>query len=257
MDEPTTGPKEATRLEAISTQWSLLRLAQDTGTAAEPARNALALRYARAIRKYLGALVGDAHDADDLAQEAVVRILRGQFAQADPDRGRFRDYLKAALRNLVRTLWTRQQRRLTRELEKELIGPAAAPDDVWIATWREALLEQTWMALEHLQRQQPGNLAHTLLRLRADYPEDDIDHLAKRLARATGRPMRPDAVRQQLRRARLRFAELLLEELARTMERPTPEGVEIELAELGLMDYVRDFLPDDWRQRGELKAEVE
>ena len=78
--------------------------------------------------------------------------------------------------------------------------------------------------------------------LRADHPDDDSEQQAARLSQATGKTFRADAARQQLRRARARFAELLLEEIARTLDQPTPERVQEELIELGLMDYVRDFL---------------
>ena len=60
--------------------------------------------------------------------------------------------------------------------------------------------------------------------------------------------MTPEAARQQLRRARVKFAELLIEEIADGLEDASPDDVEEELAALGLMDYVRD-LPPDWRQQ--------
>jgi hypothetical protein len=47
---------------------------------------------------------------------------------------------------------------------------------------------------------------------------------------------------------------LLLEELAWGLDDPTPANLEEVLIELGLMDHVRDFLPADWREKGELGA---
>lgn len=251
MTEPANDP---TRLGEIPTQWSLLRLARhDSVTLAGPARNALALRYGGAIRHYVGALVREPHDADELAQEVLVRILRGDFAGADPERGRFRDMLKVAARNLVWTHW-RKQRRAGPDVSR-LPDPAAddaSADREWLASWRQSVLDKTWSALEEYQAAHRGSVAHTLLRLRADHPDDDSEQLAARLAAAVGRPVRADAARQQLHRARLRFAQLLLEEVARALDDPTPARVEEELAEVGLIDYVRDFLPPDWRSRGEL-----
>ena len=46
---------------------------------------------------------------------------------------------------------------------------------------------------------------------------------------------------------------LLTEEIARCLDDPTPERVEEELAESGLLEYVRDFLSPAWRTRGELR----
>ena len=77
-------------------------------------------------------------------------------------------------------------------------------------------------------------------------------YIAKAL-QAAGKRFRADAVRQQLRRARLRFAELLVQEVARGIDDPTPARLEEELIDVGLMEYVRDFLPADWRTTGELR----
>jgi hypothetical protein len=49
-------------------------------------------------------------------------------------------------------------------------------------------------------------------------------------------------VRQALHRARQKFADLLLEEVAQSVEDPTPEHLERELVELGLFDYCRPAL---------------
>src|SRR5688572_10163144 len=102
-----------TRLDGIETRWSLIRQAHASGqekTAAE-ARAALVLRYARSVRHYVGAMVKDQEDADEVAQEVIVRLLQGNFAGADRDRGRFRDLLRAAVRNLVRDYWDRKKKR--------------------------------------------------------------------------------------------------------------------------------------------------
>src|SRR5262245_7080915 len=82
------------RLDEIPTQWSLLDLAHRPSLAtSSDARNVLVLRYARAIRNYVGALVRDEQEADELSQEVVMRLLKGQFATANPDKGSFRRML--------------------------------------------------------------------------------------------------------------------------------------------------------------------
>lgn len=246
------------RLDEIPTQWSLLRLAhQSTVTTAGPARHALVLRYARAIRNYVGALVRDPHDADELAQEVVVRLLRGQFASATPERGRFRHLLTVAAHNLVRTYWAKKKRSTPVDLDvAELPEEAADQDAEAVASWRQAVLELAWHGLKEYEQTHPGSVAWTLLRLRADHPTDDSEQLAARLSQKTGRPFRADAMRQQLRRARVRFAQILLEEVARGLDEPTPERVQEELGAIGLLEYVQDFLPPDWRTRGELSEEA-
>jgi hypothetical protein len=83
----------------------------------------------------------------------------------------------------------------------------------------------------------------------ADHPEDDSATLAARTTALIGRPIRGDAFRKQLSRARRLFAELLLAEVARTLKKPTTAEVELELIEVGLMPYVSPYLPADWRNR--------
>jgi hypothetical protein len=58
------------RIEAIQTRWSLIRDAHLSGrpeTAGE-ARRLLVMRYAPAIRRYLGGMLRNAEDTDEIAQ---------------------------------------------------------------------------------------------------------------------------------------------------------------------------------------------
>ena len=251
-------PEPVGRLDEIVTQWSLLRLShEDSVTMAGPARNALVLRYSGAIRKYIGAMMRDDSDADEVAQDVVVRMLKGDFAAADPARGRFRDLLKTAVRNMVRTYWSRKQRRTGAGLDVELLGEAddggEASTGEWDQTWQRSVLDMTWKALEDYERSAAGSVAYQVLRLRSDHPDDDSEQLAQRLSSVTGKSFKAAATRQQLRRARLRFAQLLIEELSRGLADASPERIEEELVDLELMPYVRDFLPPDWRTTGQLQ----
>ncbi len=144
-----------------------------------------------------------------------------------------------------------------------LLPPAARCDDTKksdsleeedLAVWRGAVLDLAWKALEEYDRTHAGSIAWTVLRLRADFPDDDMEQLAARLSAKTGKPFRSAALRQQLRRARLRFAQMLVEEVAAGMDDPTPDRVEEELRDVGLFLYVSDFLPPDWRTSGTLRA---
>jgi hypothetical protein len=51
-----------------------------------------------------------------------------------------------------------------------------------------------------------------------------------------------DWVRQNLRRAREQFADLLLDELTQSLEDPTRERLEEELVDLRLFSYCQDAL---------------
>jgi RNA polymerase sigma factor (sigma-70 family) len=249
-----------TRLDQIPTRWSLLRLAhRDTLGSAVEARNALVLRYNRAIRNYVGALIRCEQDADEVAQEVVVRLLRGQFASADPQKGSFRRMLTVAAHNLVRNYWAKQRRQPAGDVDLSALPDEpeeSALEAEGLANWKKTMLELAFKALEEHDRSHPGSISHMVLHLRAKYPDDDSETLAGRLSARLGKPICADALRQQLRRARVRFAEALLEEVARGLDEPTPERVEEELIETGLMPYVQDLLPADWRTRGELVEEA-
>ena len=238
--------KGRSRLEAISTRWTLLREAQSGSTmSAQEARGALVLRYLPAVRRYIGALVRKDEDADDIAQDVVVRLLAGDFGGADPSRGRFRDLLKTAVRNMVRNYWSRQKRRRTVDLDTAFLQ--AEQEDVdegpWLTAWRRNVLDLAWKALQQEERNRPGNVAYTLLRLRTDNPDDTSEQLAARLSKRTNQPIRADAVRQKLRRGRLRFVDLLILEVGNGFDEPTPEKIEDEFQALGLLELVRDYLP--------------
>jgi RNA polymerase sigma-70 factor (ECF subfamily) len=83
------------------------------------------------------------------------------------------------------------------------------------------------------------------LRLAIKSPQENSAQLAAQLSERLGRSVRPEAFRQQLSRARRRFARLVLEEVRRTLEEPSPERLIEELTEVGLMAYVRPYLPRD------------
>lgn len=252
MSAPMTpSGDEPSRLEAISTRWTLLRRAHGASvTSAGEARNALVLRYLPVIRRYIGALLQNDQDADDVTHDVVVRLLGGDFAGADPARGRFRDLLKTAIRNMVRNRWARDKRRRASGLDAAEVAaePDSADEERWTAEWRESVLDLAWKAFQEQEQARPGSTSYTLLRLRADHPDDSSEELAARFSAATGRPVRADAVRQKLRRARLQFADLVIAEVARALNDPTPEKIEDEIVSLGLGALLRDLLPAERRE---------
>lgn len=235
------------RLDAIATRWTLLREAHALSNASSvEARQALVLRYLPAIRRYVGAITRQDDLAQDMTQEVVVRLMSGGFAGADPHRGRFRDLLKTSIRNLIRNQWSRDQRRRTTPLEvDDLAEHDRAAEEAWDESWRLSILDLAWNALQQHERNHPSSVAYTLLRLRAEHPDESSDELAERLSTQLGKAVRPDALRQKLRRARLQFVDLLITEISRGLDHPTPERIEEELIALNLHEYVRDLLPSE------------
>src|SRR5947199_4759448 len=113
------------RLSQISTVWADLYQAHGgEGGAVNPAFQRLLLRYSPAVYRYLLAAVRDPEAADELFQEFALRLVRGAFQRADPQRGRFRDFLKTALIHLV-TDHLKGKRKTARRLPADLPDPAA------------------------------------------------------------------------------------------------------------------------------------
>jgi RNA polymerase sigma-70 factor (ECF subfamily) len=241
------------RLDEIATRWSLFQQAhQGSPDHSSAARNAFVLQYGSAVRKYVGAIVKDSQEAEELAQEVMVRLLRGDFAGATPARGRFRDLLKVAVRNMVRSHWSRKQRRSTAVLNEEQLCDSGCNrrscKETLFGSWRQGVLDRAMAALDEHERAHAGCVQATLLRLRMEFPEADSEELAARLAEKTGKAIRTDCLRQQLHRARERFAQLLVDEVAQSMVHPTAQQIEDELREAGLLQHVSDYLPENWRQ---------
>jgi RNA polymerase sigma-70 factor (ECF subfamily) len=226
----------------ISTQWSLMFQAHHgKGDAAQDAQQQLLLRYAGAVYGYLLKALRDPEAAAEQCQEFALRFLRGDFKRADPERGRFRDFLRTVLYHLV-VDYHRQRRAQPAPLPADSAyhhpaAPAAASlDREFLDQWRRELLARSWEALE-ADQQRGKHAYYTVLRWRADHPDATAPQLATALSQPEGRPVTETGARQLLRRARVRFAELLREEVARSMGGATAQQVGEELMELGLEAY--------------------
>jgi RNA polymerase sigma-70 factor (ECF subfamily) len=231
------------RLSRISTVWSLVRQAhQGAAGAAGHAQRVLMERYSGAVHRYLLGALRDEDAADELFQEFCLRFVRGDFRRADPQRGRFRDFVKTALFHLIA-----DHRKRRRPLPLGAEEPARMPpaltesEQEFLSSWREELLERVWLGLAEIERK-TGQPCHTVLRFRTDHPLLSSAELAERLGVLLGKELTVPAVRQALYRARDRFTELLLAEVEQSLENPCREDLEQELTDLGLLAYCRSAL---------------
>lgn len=239
------------RLSRISTLWPVVRQAHEAGTEdAQSAQKRLIERYGGAVRRYLLAALRDIDAADELSQEFALRIMLGRFRRADPQRGRFRDFLKTALFHMIVDYQRLRQKR-SRQL---VVDPADSrsdhpdlfqDDEAFLRSWREELLWRSWQALEK-HSAETAQALYTVLRFRAEHPETRSAQIAEQLGPRLGRTLTAPGVRQTLHRAREKFAALLLEEVTHSLHEPTPENVEQELIDLNLLEYCRPLLePED------------
>jgi RNA polymerase sigma-70 factor (ECF subfamily) len=232
------------RLEQLSTNWDLLRQAHGpTADERQLAQEEILKRYTPAIYRYLRGASGDPELAGELVQEFALRFVRGDFRSAAPLRGRFRDYVRRALQNLLCDHFRRHRPLQLDEKAPILATEQSSPEDdqAFLAHWRDRLVSQAFDALL-AREQQTGQPFYTVLRLRTDQPDAPAGQMAEILSERMGRPITPEWVRNRLHFARQLFSDLVVAEVARSMPLPSDDDVADELADLGLLDSCRDAL---------------
>ena len=235
------------RLSGISTRWTLLRQAHGSREDARAeALSALVAQYSGAAYRYLWAMLRDPDAADEVFQELALRFVRGDFRGADPKRGQFRHYLKTVLIRLVFEHRKKAGKR-QRQFDTDAVVPDHEPaetseeeDEQFMTSWREELLRQTWQRLEAWQ-EETGKPFYDVLKLRTDHADATSGQLAEKLTDKL-RPEKPftsAGVRKTLQRGRAKFSDLLLSVVEESLDRPTPDQLDRDLVDVGLIDYCR------------------
>jgi RNA polymerase sigma-70 factor (ECF subfamily) len=237
----------------INTAWSVVRRAHGDHTAVKSAQQALLDRYGGAVRRYALAALRDEDAADEVFQEFALRFVRGDFGHADPERGRFRAFVKTVVYRLI-VDYQRRAKKQARESgvhsnipEPADDAPSTANDDkAFHSSWRDELLARCWHKL-HDDERESGKPYYTVLRYRVDHPDLRSQFLAQGLEEKLGKPINAGAVRVLLHRARDAFAEILLDEVLQSLAEGSLDEAEEELIDLDLLEYCRPALE---RRRG-------
>src|SRR5687767_8328037 len=133
-----------------TTRWSLIADARGDPLLARPALESLCRDYRPPVLAYVRRHARLASDAEDLTQEFFARFLeKGWYADAAPERGRFRALVLTALRRFLidAEARVRTQKRGGREAHVELTGyePTAAsdsPEHAFMQSWLAVILER-------------------------------------------------------------------------------------------------------------------
>jgi len=211
-------PPEPRRPQFPSTQWSRILTPGGRG-----GLETLARGYAPAIEAFLQArLRCSPHDAADLAQEAFAWMMQNDLlGKADPQRGRFRGFLKKALSNFAIEQMRRERaHKRGGDLVHEPIDAAAeladrnapTPEQALDAAWRRELLER---ARDQLRVELCGNNRELYWQLFADYLLADAPPTHAQLAERHG-ITRTD-VSNWLDHAKRRYRALLRDLVAETV----------------------------------------
>lgn len=239
--DETDSPIQPDRLTSLETSWTKLREAHQPGPEGQAAMNDLISRYHDAVERYLRLKIRDRNLADEVFQEFWTKLLAGRLAGADQTKGRFRDYLRTVLHRLIVDHF--RGRKIQALPPGDLLDPLV-PDDEYDRAWRSVILERVFNRLDTYEASTPKNRYASILRLRHDNPDASIDELAERLSEQIGQTIRPDAFRKSLQRARMKFFELLQQELRETIHPATPEDIEDEINDLGLGYLYRRYSSD-------------
>jgi len=168
-------------------------------------------------------------DAQDLVQEFFARVLdRNYFRAADPQKGRFRFFLVAALRHFLANEWDRtqcQKRGGDRQIvsfedqdpETRYLAETASDlsaEKAFERRWALTLLEQT---LEQLKAEYAAaGRAELFSELEVFLNGEQSPHSSAQICQRLG--MREGTLRVTVHRLRQRYRELLRLEIAKTVE---------------------------------------
>ncbi len=239
MDDPN--------LSQLETAWSVIRRAHDDRSdVVRLAQQQLLDRYGGAIERYLIAATRDPDTAADIFQEFSLKFLSGKLRSADPDRGRFRTFLRSILFRMVADHHRQRQRRPLKQIDDGDIESVAISENseesrTFQESWRMGMLARAW---DRLSQDEAGSSRsdYSVLRLRTDQPELSSLEVAEQLSQQLGRTISSGNLRVMLHRARDRFGDLLLSEVAETLESVDREAIEQELIDLQLLEYCRSAL---------------
>lgn len=225
-----------------TTHWTVVfRAAKEKSDAGRPALSSIMQKYWHPLYAFARQRGLSAADAEDATQSFLTEIMQGDLlANADPARGRFRNYLLSAWERFLIDLH-RSERAQKRggavsvcsidatEGEsqwKAISKKADAPERVYLVTWANSIARE---AIARLQKEYDSSHRKVVFDQLLPYltvPTDKSSYaeISKKLLVQEG------AAKVALHRLRQRFAQTLRSVIGETIDNPAE--LEAELAEL-------------------------
>ncbi len=227
--EHDSSSSPSTPAQFQTTRWSLIVRARGEGALATAALEALCRAYWFPLYAFVRRTGASRHDAEDLTQAFFSHVLASDFvARAEPEKGRFRSFLLASLRNFIAKEHVREtaQKRggkaravdFDENAAEERLGLTVgraelSPAEHFERDWALALLEQALDRLGTEQRAMGKGELFARLRplLRAGPQRGDYEALAGELGIAKG------TLAVTMHRLQQRYKELVRAEILQTV----------------------------------------
>jgi RNA polymerase sigma factor (sigma-70 family) len=241
MTSSHTGGADAVQPHSlfVTTRWSVVLNAKNKAApGSKEALESLCQTYWYPIYAFVRGLGDSPPDAQDLTQEFFMRLLTKDFLRVvTPDKGRFRTFLRMALKRFVANEWDRAhaQKRgggathlsFDTDMAEERLGReqsrVLAPDQMYDRSWALTLLDEVTTRLENEYKSEgKTDLWHRLKpHLTAERASIAYPEIAAALGLSEG------AARVAVHRFRKRFREIFRQTIADTVS--SPKEVESEM----------------------------
>jgi RNA polymerase sigma-70 factor (ECF subfamily) len=177
-------------LEWGPTAWSKILPGRASNNAALAARTDLLLRYHEVVYEYfLQRLHNESAAAELYYSEFAVRLLETDrlIRNADPQKGRFRDYLQTALWHMIADYYRERGKRLP-PLASDVEGEPGT-DVIFGRAWKDEMITRAWKALEQYERDE-GHLSYSVLLPASENGKVSAREVADLLGKQFGRGFR-------------------------------------------------------------------
>lgn len=228
----TNSGADACQGNFTATHWSVIFTAANGGAPESAAAlEQLCRTYWYPLYAFVRRQGHSPEDAEDLTQGFFAHLLRKEYVKlADPARGKFRSFLLAGLKHFVANEWARSTRLKRGGAEVPLswdreraehrygLGPTdhLTPEMIYEKQWAITLLEQVLARLK--QEQIAAGREHLFNEVKGWLWGDKGGMACAELARRLG--LTEAALKAAVHRLRLRYRELLREEISRTVATP-------------------------------------